>query len=220
MNIAEQVDAQIANAQNQAENSVPATTQQGQPPAPANENTTHVPQTLEDLTAGAMLVDGYVKVDEHGVHFDDNRRSKIDEFRCKIDLSQIQGATSIRYGNPPTYVKTYDGKTTSDGQSWAEAYQQALSVDPKVKPYPSADIPMELIHEVKQGKDNVYEAGTLMGHSTSPTNRNELAKFHRQVKAAGLEDETVIVKVSWKERSNAHNTWGVLTFTLEGAADE
>lgn len=209
MDLASKVDEKIESSQQQAQQQVPATA--GNAPAPAASA-----PSFDDFISGAMNVDGYMKVDSYGIHFDDEKKSKKNEVKVKIDPTEIQICQSIRFGNPPTYYKSYDGVSCVQGGTWQDAIQAAVSVEPKAQPYQSADIPMELIDSYGEN----YPAGTRLGHSTSPTNRNEFAQFLKRLREQGLDANPVYATVSYKERTNkAGNSWGVLTFTLDGPAD-
>ena len=75
---------------------------------------------------------------------------------------------------------------------------------------------MRLLEDAKDMKGAVVaEAGQTLGHSTSITNKAEVAAFLKEAMDAGIENDELEVEVSYKPRINkAGNTWGVLTFKI------
>lgn len=212
------VDAALAKARETAEN-VPATTTQDQPPAPANTNTNAAPLTLDDFTVGSMDVDAFLKVKEFGLLIGTND-TLFKTLDVKINPGAVQVCNAIKFGNPAQYLKTYDNATCVQGGSWQNAIARAQQVNPNARPYPSADIPMTLLTDVKDDDGKVIlEKGSTVGHSLSTTNRGEFTNLINELKERGLESTTVKVKLGFKKRTNkAGNVWGVMTFQLVDAA--
>jgi hypothetical protein len=200
----EQAINQAQNSGNTSEAQVPAAQQAADVPAAGAPS-------MDALVSGAMIVDGYIKVDEYGIHFDGEKKNKKDNVLVDIDTTEVQPTEVVRFGNnPPTYYKTYDGVNCAQGGTWQQALQTARAADPQCRPYTSADIPMTLVED--HGDD--YEAGTRLGHSLSPTNQANFAKFWRDVQSRGLQGQTIRVKLGWQEKKKNGNEWGVLTFEL------
>ena len=212
-NAIDQAMAAANEAANQSNANVPATQQEPQaaPPAPMQGGS---PMTMDDFIAGAMAVDGYLKVDREGIHFDSYDDNKYSEVEVVINPNEVQPTYAIKAGNPPTYWKTYDRVTATTGGSWADAVRKAQQADPNAQPYPSADIPMILAQDYGE-----YEKGTRLGHSLSTTNYNEFAQLWRKVTQQGLQTAPLKVKVSYKKRNKGQYKWATLTFELLGSAE-
>lgn len=218
------IDKAIAEAEAQAANKkagqtvdlVPAANTQGNIQAYAPPKA----PSLDDLMTGSMNVDGYIKVKENTLLID-NKPNLIEKVKVIIDLTEVQAFTGVKFGNPVVYLKTYDGITAASGGSWADALAKAQRVDAGVRPYMGADIPMELAEDATDLKGaKVADKGTRLGHSTSTTNRNELASFLKAAKEAGLEGQRVLVELGYKRMTNPKGqAWGILTFSLLGSAE-
>ena len=200
----------IAAAKSQAE--APA------PSVPAVAGSRPAPMTLQDFSQGSMSVDEFIKVKEHGLLIGTNHEL-ISRLRVAIDMTEIQVCDAIKFGNPPTYYKTYDGITCTAGGSWDQAKAKAVSIDPNARPYKSADIPCTLLEDAKDisGKKTVAEAGIRLGHSLSTTNKANFQEFLKEVGAQNLLSGVVEVALTAEAKSNkAGNRWGVLAFELIG----
>lgn len=178
------------------------------------------PFGLNQFTPSTMSVDTFLKVKEFGLKISDS-----DGFFKKayviIDPTEIQVTQVVKYGNPAQYVKTFDGAVASNGMGWAQALQQARQVDGTARPYPSADIPMEVAEDVTDSDGKTFEKGLRIGYSLSTTNAGEFDKFKRALFAAGLQNDPVLVEIGYRKRSNAKgHTWGIVTFDLVGPADQ
>lgn len=196
--------AQDAAPQGQAVATVPQAAVPGQP------------MGLDSFSPGTMSCDAYVKVKEDGLKIGDSKF--IESFEVIIDPQEIAVTRAIKFGNPVTYKKTYDNVTSTDGEPWQQVLQQVYRADPKAKPYPSADIPMTLAHDVTDGKET-FEEGMTVGHSLSTTNAGEFDKFRRKLVANGLQSTPVRVKIGYQPKSGKGFSWGVVTFDLIGPAD-
>ncbi|RWM90046.1 MAG: hypothetical protein EOR84_22825 [Mesorhizobium sp.] len=170
------------------------------------------PMGLDDAMAGAVVVDEWLKVNEHGLQIG-AKKPLLEEIRVRIDLSDVGYSESVKYGNPATYRKTYDRVMATDGATWAQALSEARAVDPKARPYKSADINLELIDDVKL-KDETVTAGTVLGHSFSTTGFKSFAKLVKQMTKDGADPsvDTIEVTVGYIEQSSNGNTWGILDF--------
>ena len=168
--------------------------------------------TMDDAMAGAVVVDEWLKVSEHGLQIG-NKKPILDDIRVRIDMSEISYQNSIKYGNPATYRKTYDNVMSADGSTWAQALAEARAADPRARPYKSADIQMELMDDVKL-KDETVEAGTVLGHTFSTTGFKALAKLVKQMKKDGADpaNDTIEVTIGYLEKNGNGNTWGIPDF--------
>ena len=225
------VNDAIAKAQEAAATvveAVPAVVQAG---APANDVPVayvpaRAPSMADAMASAQMRPDEWLKVKEHGLLLGTSREA-IETMTVMIDMTEKNGfymKESIKYGNPAVYMSTYDGVTCDKGGPWIAAIGKAQAADPRAKPYYSVDIKMTLMEDVKQikgGKKHEFgDAGKTLGHSTSTTNFDEWREFYRECSAAGLLNRKVIAILSVKQLENkAGNAWGVIVFTLVGAAE-
>ncbi len=170
------------------------------------------PMGLDDAMAGTVVVDEWLKVNEHGLQIG-AKKPLLEEVRVTIDLSEVSYNETVKYGNPATYRKTYDRVMASDGATWAQALSEARSVDPKARPYKSADIQFTLVDDVKL-KDETVNAGTVLGHSFSTTGFRSFAKLVKQMTKDGADpsSDRIEVTVGYLEQSGNGNTWGILDF--------
>ena len=207
---------------------VPAVVQAG---APANDVPVayvpaRAPSMADAMASAQMRPDEWLKVKEHGLLLGTSREA-IEEMTVMIDMTEQNGfymKESIKFGNPAVYLSTYDGVTCDKGGPWIAAIGKAQAADPRAKPYYSVDIKMTLMEDVKQIKGSKKHefgaAGKTLGHSTSTTNFDEWRELYRECSAAGLIGQKVIVKLTVKALENkAGNAWGVIVFTLVGAAE-
>lgn len=158
----------------------------------------------------------YVKVNEFGIMIGKDKKTLLDGFKGQILMVEDKGFQvkhTIRFGNPATYLSTYDGAGCDKGGSWGDAMVKAKMADPKAEPYPAADIIVELSEEIKL-KEQTLAAGSFVGINTSKSNFSEWQDFYQEVAAAGLLGEKVSVDLGHKEINYNGNTWGVITFRL------
>lgn len=205
------IDSAIAQA-TQAAGQIP-TENAGLPAEVAHQNTAvGRPISMDDALAGALVCDDWLKVSEHGLQIG-NKKPVLDQVTVRLDMSTIRFTEVVKYGNPATYRKTSDRTMTHDGATWAQALSEARAVDPKARPYPSADIDVELVDDIKL-KDETVEAGTVLGHSFSTTGFKALAKLVKRLKKDGHDTSSVTVEVTvgYIEQNSNGNTWGILDF--------
>lgn len=172
--------------------------------------------TMDDPDNSRLAVDSWLGVKEHGFLVGPNKDLYTDEILVEIDLNAVARNESIKFGNPATYLKTYDGVTCASGGSWQAAIDRAQRVDPKAQPYPAADIPMRVLHDLKvKGKAAVVEEGQMIGYTTPTTGFANFKAFWSACTTAGLAGQTVKAKLGYEKRTNKNgNVWGVVTFTL------
>jgi hypothetical protein len=183
------------------------------PARPAN------PSSLTSLPNSSMLVDHRLKVSEFGLLIDNNQ-ALFDTIEVVIDMTAVQACYCIKYGNPLIYKKTYDRVLEAGGEPWSETIAKAQMINPNVRQYPSADIPMVLVRTLKDKKGAVVaQAGKVLGHSLSTTNWRPFEKFVRTLIDQGLSTARVRATLGAEPMTNARgNRWGVMTFELLGAA--
>lgn len=178
--------------------------------------------SMEDLMNGAMVVDGWLKITPDGFKAGDG--SKIfEEFEFIIEMVEKKGftaQTSAKFGQSPvSYIKTYDkdlsNARTVDGKSWTGELARAAQIDPRCKPYPSADLILKLANDA-----GTMKAGQLIGYSLSTTNFKHWVKLYRAVKEAGLMGESVLVKAKHIAESKKGVNWGEFDLQLIGSAEQ
>lgn len=165
--------------------------------------------TMEDLTSASMTADVYLKV-KYQQTFIGQDVVNAPEVYVAIDLSKVILKLSIKGGNPVVYASTVNGRTATNGGSWLEAVADIQKMDPKAKPYPSADIPMSVAAPVKDfaGK-TVAEVGTILGHSLSTTNWKNWKNFYDSLP---VKEGIVFAKVTREDVNKNKQLWAVLKF--------
>src|SRR3954468_22497782 len=104
------IEAALIEAQNTASTfPVPVVVE---PPAPL--------LTLDQMMVGSIAVDGWLKVNAYGPFIDANR-TPFQSLELGLRMNEIGYNYSIKFGNPVTYLKTYDRTTCATGGSWAQA---------------------------------------------------------------------------------------------------
>jgi len=166
--------------------------------------------------SGGITVDHYLRMDAAGFQIGEMKKY-FDEMTVELDMSEIVPIYSSRgeVGGKTNFLKSYDGLVEArTGQSFAQAvaHQQATSKSTGI--YPTAEIPVELLEPVTDGKETV-EAGVSVGITPSLTAFTEFQKFVKSMTKQGLQDSVLKVKVKHRMRSNTNNNkWGVADFEL------
>jgi hypothetical protein len=215
------IQAAIEQAKKAAEAAVLAQAQQSAvtvaAPAPAAPAMPGRRLTMDDFSGASMAVDSWLGVNEHGLLLGPNKALYTEPLKVRINLPDVAAHECVKFGNPPTYLKTYDGVTCASGGTWAQALDRARKADPNSRSYPSADIPMTAVEDVFIGKSRepVVRMGERLGHTLSTTNWANWYRFYDLCRQKGLAGGEVTVELGAERRSNKHgNTWGVMTFTL------
>lgn len=161
-------------------------------------------------------VDAWLKVNEHGIKIGEEK-GLVDSVQVRILMTEDDGffvKQSIKWGNPVQYASTYDGRVSDKGGSWPDQVARVTSIDPKAKPFPSADIIMTLAKPVKL-KDSTVPAGVKLGHTLSMSNFGNWQECYKEVLKAGLLGQEIEITLGAEEVNGKNGyTWGVLTFTL------
>lgn len=173
------------------------------------------PSMTSFVESGGMSVDNYLAMDKVGFQAGD-MEGYFKEAIVELDMSSVIPIYQSRgeVGGKTTFLKSYDGVTTSTGQNFANAvaHQQATSKSTGV--YPTAEIPCELLEDITDGSVTI-EAGSTIGITPSLTGFKEFQSFVKSLTKSGLQDAVLKVRVKHKQRSNANNNkWGVATFEL------
>jgi hypothetical protein len=174
------------------------------------------PLTMEDMSVGSIAVDSWIGVKEHGFLLGSDKTLHSDEISVEIDLKAVAPNKCVKYGNPPIYLKSYDGITCVSGGSWEDALAKANRASPGAREYSSADVPMKLLHTITgKGGKVLEEEGSILGYSIATTGWTNWQRFWNDCMNAGLAGQTVKARLGFEKRTNKNgNIWGVITFTL------
>lgn len=175
------------------------------------------PKTWDDAEAQAsMNVDHYLKVDEYGLHVDDDKAA-FETISVTIRLAEVILGDGVRYmaGGRAQYDKSLDGGVRSvRGKPWAEVVQQAITLDPACRgSYPLADVPMTLTKPLKLKNGTTIAAGARIGYTTSVTGYKGFISWAKDARANNGEEATIDVTVGFVSRKKNGNEWGEMTFT-------
>ncbi|TAU37822.1 hypothetical protein ELI44_32880 (plasmid) [Rhizobium ruizarguesonis] len=108
------------------------------------------PLGLDDMMAGGVSVDHWLKLTADGIKIGDKTKP-LDTIEVYLDMSEIAYNFSVKYNVNGTavYHKTYDRVTDAQGGPWIATMQKAQSIDPKAYEYRSAEIPFVLAADVE-----------------------------------------------------------------------
>lgn len=184
------------------------------------------PSAEAAMDNAGMIVDEYLTMKQGGGGFKIGKDMKglLEEITVEIDLSDVAYIRSCRseINGATSFIKSYDGLTTSNGENFAYKIQ-ALKNVPGAKTtdaYDSAEIPVTLLHDVEDPKKDstfVVHEGAVVGVTPSMTGFKEWQKFLKAVRKLdpNLLNETVKVRLTSVDKTNSkNNTWGVLKFDL------
>lgn len=207
----------MGQAESASENfQAPALTQNNLPATQSN-NAPMRPSLTSLADSSGIQVDEYLTVKDTGFRLGDAKSKLFNEAKVRIDMTEVLPIVSVRAnraGNT-TFIKSYDGVMTSQGQSFEQATAQLRASHDKVDgPYQTVEIPAELI-EAAGG----VAAGSRIGITPAITGVKFFTKFYNELRKQGLEDATVDVKITHTPQSNRNgNEWGVVSFELIGEA--
>ena len=188
----------------------------------AAQTTVAVPSASQAPSMSALLqqgfaVDSFIKVTDGGLllHKDANAKTAVDKVRVAIDMSEGFGFKplyTLSFGNPVQYVESFDGVTTTKGESWTQAVANARAVDPKASPYQTVKVGMRMLEDSQSLKE-----GTTLGLTFTRTGIANWIKLYQEVVRAGLDGREVEVILGYKVGKKAgYRDWGIPTFELVG----
>lgn len=165
-----------------------------------------------------MSVDGYIKTKYEGIFLGDDKTA-LDELKVRIRGSEIALYSSVSFGDPVKYGRSYNGTTEAfTGKPWGQFVADAMRMDGRCKgAYDAADIPMYLAEpftsqrEPNKGKV-VFDAGSCLGYTTSRSAMREFRTFVKKVILPLGQDEIIEGVVKLKALKNEKGEWGVLDF--------
>jgi hypothetical protein len=190
-------------------------------PAPANNNNTALakPTLAQAAESGGLDVDDFLQVKAEGLKLGKDFKGLLEELTVEIDMTEVALIWSARgeTAGKTTFIKSYDGVTTAQGQNFQLAMSHLQRTNTKFDgPYQSAEIPFELVDDVKDPKSAlVIDSGTRIGLTPSITG---FKSFQRFLKKLQKEDPTLLeatlkVKLTHAKRTNSNNNeWGVVEF--------
>lgn len=170
--------------------------------------------TVEAATGVIPRNTPFLKVNEFGLRIGKNKEFITDPIKCSISMVEDKGFQvkhTLRFGNPATYLSTFDGQVCDKGGSWHDAIMKAKMADPNVEPYHSVDALITLQQDVKL-KDETLKKGTQIAFNSSKTNFSEWTDFYSTVAEAGKVGQEVQVDVCFRAIEHGGNEWGVVTF--------
>lgn len=184
------------------------------------------PSAESAMNSAGMTVDEYLTMQQGGGGFRIGKEMKglLDELVVEIDLEEVAYIWSCRseLNGATTFIKSYDGLTTSTGANFAFDVQRLKNVpgSKTTEPYQSAEIPATLLEDVadpKTGSSVVIPEGTSIGITPSMTGFGEFQKFLKKLRRENPDalNDTVKVKLVAVDKTNSkNNKWGVLQFEL------
>jgi hypothetical protein len=172
--------------------------------------------SLDDMADNSGIqVDLYLTVKEAGLRIDKGEYFK--SAKVVIDLSECTPIFSVRAnrGGQTTFIKSYDGRMTSQGQNFQQATAQLQATHDKVDgPYQTVEIPATLLQDVPGAKK-----GQRIGITPAITGVKFWTKFYNELRTAGLSKGRVEATIECLPQTNKNgNEWGVVGFTLVGEA--
>lgn len=170
------------------------------------------------VDSAGITVDQFLTLKYEGFRLGDNK-ALFDRFVASLDMSQVVPILQVR-GNKDgqtTFIKSYDGVMTPQGQNFQQATENLRSRSDKLDgPYQTSEIPLTVLEDFKVGTETV-KAGTVIGTTPPITGVKFFASFIKELRAQGLQDSKVKVNVIHLPQSNVKkNEWGVVTFELIG----
>lgn len=181
--------------------------------------------SMATMQPSSLRADAWLKFSYYGMTTNKDSKTLIDELLVEINMTENSGSgfylcNMVKWGNPATYVYTYDGVTGSDGRPWVESVTKAYNATPQNSdkpntPYPAVQLPMVLLEDIVDKKGNVIvEKGKVLGYTTAKTAWYNWQDFYNSVVSAGLLGQPVKVKVTNEATEFNTNKWGVPKFEL------
>lgn len=194
----------------------PALTSAPQAPASQGAGELAKPSLATFAEQGGIQVDEYLRMDKSGFQLGDMKKKQFDDMTAILDMSKVVPIYQARgeAGGNTKFIKSYDGRTTSQGQNFQQAVAHLEATTKCTGVYPTAEIPVTLTEAVECDGITI-PVGTRVGITPSLTGFSEFQKFLAELTEQGLEGSKIKVKIAHKQRSNKNNNfWGVATFEL------
>lgn len=176
------------------------------------------PLGLDDLLAGGVAVDHWLKLSAFGLVVGDKTKP-MDTIEAYIDLSQIAYCYAVKYtlNNQATYHRSYDRVKDSRGENWADVLVKAKQIDEKSYEYRSAEIPLVAAADIigKDGKTVAVKAGETLGLTLPTTGWRPFEAFIKSLVKAKIDPKGAIVKLTLGHEVKSKpgvNDWAVPSF--------
>lgn len=200
----------------------PAPTQNALVPSNGNLPAAARPSIDSLVDSAGITVDAYLTLKYEGFRLGDNK-TLFSEFVAFLDLDEVVPISQVRAtsGGQTTFLKSYDGNMTPQGQNFQQAIESLRARSDKLDgPYTTSEIPLTVAEDFKVGSETI-KAGTVIGTTPPQTGVKFFAKFIRELREQGLEGQRVKVRIVHTPQTNRNNNeWGVVTFELIEAASE
>lgn len=169
--------------------------------------------SLDDIADNSGIqVDAYLGVKDAGLRIDTN--PYFQSAKVQIDITECTPIFSVRAnrGGNTTFIKSYDGVMTSQGENFQQATARLQQTHDKVDgPYQTVEIPVTLMEDVPGAK-----AGQRLGITPAITGVKFWTKFYKELREKGLQADTVDAIISCVPQKNKNgNEWGVVGFELD-----
>lgn len=164
-----------------------------------------------------IKVDLFLRMSEAGFQLGDDMKKYFDDMTVTLDMRKVVPIYSARgeSGGNTKFLKSYDGVTTPQGQNFQQAVAHLEATTKCSGIYPTAEIPVTLVEDVKDTAGTTVKKGTTVGITPSVTGFAEFQAFVGELTERGLQDSVLKVKVTHKLRTNKNNNrWGVPVFEL------
>jgi len=159
--------------------------------------------------SAGITVDLYLTAKDAGFKIDKGAYFK--DFKATIDITECAPILSVRAttGGNTTFIKSYDGVMTSQGESFAQATARLQATSTKVDgPYQTVEIPVTLLQDVDGAKK-----GQRVGITPAITGVKYWTAFYNELRQRGLQNAKVEVLIKHKYMTNKNgNEWGVAEF--------
>jgi len=210
------LDAVMDQATAAADAAAPSTAMIPQDQSTALAATPAASLSLDDLAdSSGMVVDAYLGVKDAGLRIDTN--AYFQKAKGKINIAEVAVIMSVRAnrGGSTTFIKSYDGRMTSQGENFQQATQRLQATHDKVDgPYRTVEVPFLLGEDVPGAKK-----GQRLGITPAITGVKFWNAFYDEVRKANLAGSVVDVEIECVPQRNKNgNEWGVVGFKLIGAA--
>jgi hypothetical protein len=161
--------------------------------------------------SSGIIVDAYLTAKDAGFKIDKGAYFK--EFKATIDILECAPILSVRAttGGNTTFIKSYDGVMTSQGENFQQAVSRLTATSTKVDgPYQTVEIPVTLLQDVDGAKK-----GQRLGITPAITGVKFWTAFYNELRQKNLTGAKVEVLVKHKYMTNKNgNEWGVAEFEL------
>lgn len=176
------------------------------------------PVTLGDLLA-SVDVDRWVKTNEYGLVIGQEEHDPIKELSVVFNSERMVLKERVRFGNPAVYRSSRDRAVCDEtGDPWPQVIKFAQRQDARAYPYMSADLMFGVPKDVVSPDGKVVaEAGMVLGYTSPPSAKKDIATFVKELDKKGLLEQDLLVKIrSRKMTNNNQNKWSILSLELVG----